>query len=96
VPFEILNGALMLLGSRARPEGAKLRRLPVFGFGLREYSRYSPDFSFRIIGLDLRFRISFNRVARKSVPRLTLALRRELLVAKRRNIGHTHGDEAAP
>jgi hypothetical protein len=27
----------------------RLRRLPVFGFFLREYNRYSPDFSFRII-----------------------------------------------
>jgi hypothetical protein len=27
----------------------RLRRLPVFGFFLREYKRYSPDFSFRII-----------------------------------------------
>jgi hypothetical protein len=27
----------------------RLRRLPVFGFFLREYNRYSPDFSLRII-----------------------------------------------
>src|SRR6202035_1881034 len=27
----------------------RLRRFPVFAFFLREYKRYSPDFSFRII-----------------------------------------------
>jgi hypothetical protein len=31
----------------------RFRRFPVFGFGLREYSLYSPDFSFRIMSLAL-------------------------------------------
>ena len=33
----------------------KLRRLPVFGFFLREYKRYSPDFNLRIIILTTTF-----------------------------------------
>jgi len=35
----------------------KLRLFPVLGFLLREYSRYSPDFSFRITGVRLPARL---------------------------------------
>jgi hypothetical protein len=34
----------------------KFRRLPVLGFFLREYRRYSPDFSFRIMSTKMLFK----------------------------------------
>jgi hypothetical protein len=38
------------LAAASDPNVPRLRRLPVFGFFLREYNRYSPDFNLRIIG----------------------------------------------
>ena len=48
-PLEVLDVALMFFGRRAGAEGARFRRLPVLGFFFREYKRYSPDASLRIL-----------------------------------------------
>ena len=50
VPFEILHGSLMLFRRRARFEGAEIAAFAGFRISFREYSRYSPDCNFRIMG----------------------------------------------
>src|SRR5205814_8812459 len=55
----------------------RFRRLPVLGFSLREYSRYSPDFSLRIImHLESRLRIPQNLTFR-GAPRAALVIASE-------------------
>jgi hypothetical protein len=49
--FEILHGPLVFFRRGAGWERAQLRRLPVRGSVLREYSRYSPDLSLRIMAV---------------------------------------------
>ena len=49
MPLEVLNGSFVFLCLCFRRERAEILRLPVFGFFLREYNRYIPDFSFLIM-----------------------------------------------
>jgi len=44
-----MNGAFAFLRSSCSHKRAEILRLPVFGFFLREYRRYLPDFSFLIM-----------------------------------------------
>ena len=48
---EILHLAFVLLGASPVGEGPRFFRLPVLGSAFLEYSRYSPDLSFRIIAI---------------------------------------------
>jgi hypothetical protein len=61
MPLEELYCALVFLRSRTTAERAEVPGRPVFGSFFREYSRYSPDFSFLIISAVLGGRSTSSR-----------------------------------
>jgi hypothetical protein len=64
--LEILHLALVLLRRGAGGEGAEVATLARPGSGLREYSRYSPDLSLRIMAAS---RIGAERLQQASAHR---------------------------